>query len=109
MSTMEVTSGFFDVLGVGPVRGRTFTEEEVRSGACFAVLSEGASGAADSIGTTIRLDNVPCEVIGVMPKALASVSAGLNPQGGGVRADRITVWTPLSIAEDTSEQSRGSI
>src|SRR4030095_14959183 len=35
-----------------------------------------------------------------MPKALALVSAGLNPQGGGVRADRITVWTPLSIAAD---------
>jgi putative ABC transport system permease protein len=100
VSTMEVTFGFFDVLGVGPVRGRTFTEEEARSGACVAVLSEDASGAADSIGTTIRLDNVPCEVIGVMPKAPASVSAGLNPQGGGVRADRITVWTPLSIAED---------
>ena len=31
---------------------------------------------------------MPCEVIGVMPKALASVSAGLNSQGGGVRADR---------------------
>jgi predicted permease len=100
VSTMQVTSGFFDVLGVGPVRGRTFTEKEARSGACLAVLSEDASGAADSIGLTIRLDNVPCEVIGVMPKALASVSAGLNPQGGGVRAERITVWTPLSVAED---------
>src|SRR5262245_58069147 len=55
VSTMEVTSGFFDVLGVGPVRGRTFTEE-VRSGACVAVLSEDASGAADSIGTIVRLD-----------------------------------------------------
>lgn len=99
VSIMEVTSGFFDVVGVGPVRGRTFTEEEARSGTCVAVLSEDAAGAADSIGTSIRLDNVPCEVIGVMPKALASVSASLNPQGGGVRADRITVWTPLSIAE----------
>ena len=100
VSTMQVTSGFFDVLGVGPVRGRTFTEEEARSGACLAVLSEDASGAAESIGSTIRLDDVPCEVIGVMPKALASVSAGLNPLGG-VRADRITAWTPLSVAEDT--------
>jgi predicted permease len=100
VSVMEVTFGFFDVLGVGPVHGRTFTEEEARSGACLAVLSEDASWAADSIGATIRLDNVPCEVVGVMPRALASVSAGLNPQGGGVRADRITVWTPLSIADN---------
>jgi predicted permease len=99
VSMMEVTSGFFDVLGVAAQRGRTFTEEEARSGTCVAVLSEDAAGAADSIGTSIRLDNVRCEVIGLMPKALASVSASLNPQGGGVRAERITVWTPLSIAE----------
>ena len=101
VSTMQVTSGFFDVLGVGPVRGRTFTEEEAqRSGACLAVLSEHAFGAADSIGSTIRLDDVPCEVIGVMSKDVASLCAGLNPLGG-VRADRITVWTPLSVAEET--------
>src|SRR5262245_38795907 len=100
VSTMQVTSGFFGVLGVAPVRGRTFTEAEAASGACLAVLSEDASGAADALGSTIRLDNVPCEVIGVMSKDVASVSAELNPQGGGVRADRITVWTPLSVAKD---------
>ncbi|PYR52577.1 MAG: hypothetical protein DMF89_02355 [Acidobacteria bacterium] len=100
VSTLQVTSGFFDVLGLGPVRGRTFTEEEARSGACLAVLSEDASGAAESIGSTIKLDDVPCEVIGLMPKALASVSTGLNPLGG-VLADRITLWTPLSVNKDT--------
>lgn len=46
-----------------------------------------------------------CEVIGVMPKALASVSAGLNPLGGG-RADRITAWTPLLVPE-WAQNNRG--
>ena len=100
VSAMQVTSEFFDVLGVKPLRGRTFTEQEAQSGACLAVLSEDASEGAESIGSTVRLDDVPCEVIGVMAKDVASVSAGLNPQGGAVRADRITVWTPLSIAKD---------
>ena len=101
VSTMQVTSEFFDVIGVKPVRGRTFTGEEARrSGACLAVLSEDASGAADSIGSTVRLDDVPCEVIGVMSRDVASLCAGLNPLGSGVRADRITVWTPLSVGED---------
>src|SRR5262249_9335856 len=49
---------------------------------------------------TIRLDDRPCEVIGVMPQDAASVSAGLNPQGGGVRADRIAVWTPMTVSDD---------
>src|SRR5262245_43617863 len=100
VSTMQVTSGFFDVLGVKPVRGRTFTEEEAdRRGACLAIVSENASGAADPIGSTIRLDDVPCEVIGVMAKGVASLCAGLNPTGG-VRADRVSAWTLFSVAED---------
>jgi putative ABC transport system permease protein len=100
VSTLQVTSGFFGVLGIGPVRGRIFTEEDARSGRCLAVLGEDASGAADSIGSTIRLDDEPCEVIGVMSRDVAALCAGLNPLGG-VRADRISVWTPLSVDEDT--------
>src|SRR5262245_18767728 len=52
VSAMQVTCGFFDVLGVAPVRGRTFTEAEARSGTCLAVLSEDAPGAAEAIGST---------------------------------------------------------
>jgi predicted permease len=100
VSTMQVTPGFFDVLGVAPVRGRTFTDEEaLAGGACLAVVSEDASGAADSIGSTITLDGVLCEVVGVMSNDVAQLSAGLNQLGG--RADRISAWTPLSAPEDT--------
>src|SRR5262249_9817794 len=55
--TMRVTSEFFDVLGVRPVRGRTFTEKEAQSAeACLALLSHGAlADAAKAIGSTIRL------------------------------------------------------
>src|SRR5262245_25401386 len=74
VSTMQVTSEFFDVLGVAPVRGRTFTDEEAQhGGACFAVVSENASGATAAIGSVIRLDDTPCEVIGVMSKDVASL------------------------------------
>src|SRR5262249_18841231 len=70
---MRVTSGFFDVLGVNPARGRTFTEEEAQRGrGCLAVLSYDASeNAASAIASTIRLDDAPCEVIGMMPKGFA--------------------------------------
>ena len=101
VTTMLVTPEFFDVLGIQPLRGRTFSEEEARRrGSCVAVVSEDASPAGDSIGSTIRLDDVPCEVIGVMSKDVAALSAGLNSLGGP-RADRITVWTPLSVAQET--------
>lgn len=97
--TIQVTAQFFDVLGVRPVRGRTFTEEEAQRGeACLAVIGHNASDEASAIGSIIRLDDTPCEVIGVMP------------EGFGFRDDRVKVWTALSInTEETSfnRQSHG--
>jgi putative ABC transport system permease protein len=90
--TMRVTAGFFDVLGVKPERGRSFTEEEAqRGGQCVAVVSHGlVSTGAIATGSTIRLDDAPCEVLGVMPV------------GFEFRDDRVKVWSGLPIdPEDT--------
>src|SRR5215468_6731607 len=96
--TMRVTSEFFDVLGAKPARGRTFTEEEAqRGGACPALLSHGAlADAASAIGSTIRLDDAPCEVLGVMP------------EGFGFRDDSVKVWTALPINTEETRINRGS-
>jgi len=96
--TMRVTSEFFDVLGARPARGRTFTEEEAqRGGACLALLSHGAlADAASAIGSTIRLDDAPCEVLGVMP------------EGFGFRDDSVKVWTALPINTEETRINRGS-
>jgi predicted permease len=94
--TMPVTSQFFDVLGIRPARGRTFTEDEAqRSGGCVAILDHGGS-EQPSIGSTIRLDDAPCEVIGVMP------------EGFGFRDDRVRVWTALRINTEEIPTNRAS-
>src|SRR5215467_346380 len=87
--TMKVSSGFFTVLGVQPARGRTFTVEESQPGkGCLALLSyEAAERSANAIGSTIRLDDAPCEVIGVMPKDFA------------FRDNRVKVWTAWQFPE----------
>ncbi len=98
VTTMRVSSEFFDVLGVKPVRGRTFMEAEVQPGAaCLAILSYGPpDDASFAIGSTIRLDDVQCEVIGVMPK------------GFGFRDDRVKVWTALPINTAETQINRQS-
>src|SRR5215813_6888394 len=90
VGAMRVTSDFFDVLGVRPARGRSFDKEDARPGrGCLALLSHEASeNAANAIGSTIRLDDAPCEVIGVTPKGFV------------FRDDRVKVWTALPV-EDT--------
>ena len=81
--TMRVTAGLFDVLGVKPARGRVFTDDEVQRGeACLALVGH---GSASGVGSTIRLDDAPCEVIGVMPEGFA------------FRDERVKVWTALRV------------
>jgi predicted permease len=92
--TMPVSAAFFDVLGVKPAYGRTYTEDEAQGGeGCLAVIANDVARGDGGVGSTIRLDDTPCEVIGVMP------------QGFAFREDNVKVWTPLRIevAEDVRQ------
>ncbi len=67
-----VTSRFFDVLGVAPLVGRTFTSADDQPGSKLVLLSEGLwrshYGANPKIvGSSIVMDGEPWTVIGVMP------------------------------------------
>lgn len=67
------TASLFDLLGVNPVRGRTFVADEDKPGAPGVVmigygLWQRRFGGLDSlIGQTITLDNKPYNVVGVLP------------------------------------------
>ncbi len=68
-----VTPGFFEVLRAPPTLGRTFSEEDGRSGGEPVVILGDAlwrsSFGADPqiVGTTIHMDGVSRRVVGVMP------------------------------------------
>lgn len=79
-----VSWDLFDVLGVHPILGRSFTAEEGRAGAPAPVallghsLWEGRFASDPSIvGRTITLDGKPFTVVGVLPETLAAF-AGHN-------------------------------
>ena len=68
---LVVTGEFFRTLGVSPRLGRTFSHAD-EAGAAVTVLSHGLwerrFGASETvIGTVVTLNDVPHEVIGVMP------------------------------------------
>ena len=74
---MRVTAGFFEILGVPPMIGRTIRAEDDKPGSPpVVVLSYGFwqrwfGGRADAIGRTIMLGSASAEVIGVMPHGFA--------------------------------------
>jgi len=66
----KVTSNYFDVLGVKPIRGRNFLPEE--ENADVAMITENfwqkrMAGDSNVIGRSITLDDVPHTIIGVLP------------------------------------------
>jgi putative ABC transport system permease protein len=69
----EVTSEFFDVMGVKPLIGRPFNDEERKPGSGGAVLISAAywqshfGGAPNVIGQTVRIFEKALPIVGVMP------------------------------------------
>ncbi len=94
----RVSATYFDVLGVHPIRGRSFTAaEDTAGGARAVVLSYSLfkntfSGDAKIIGQGIRLKGVPYTVIGVLPPGVQTPSP-------------VDLWT--SLRPETSEEGGG--
>jgi putative ABC transport system permease protein len=73
----SITANFFDAIGVKPVMGRNFTEEENQPGKdTVAILTDGLwqrrfGGDPNILGKTIMLSGAACTVVGVMPENFA--------------------------------------
>lgn len=73
----RVTPSAFDVLGIRPALGRRFLESESQQGhGQVAIISHGLwqrafGGSSGAVGSSIRIDGAPHQVIGVLPPAFA--------------------------------------
>jgi predicted permease len=71
----RVSAGMFDVLGVAPALGRTFSAEEEQPGAGRVMILSDAfwkrhyAGAADILGKSVRVNDEPFTIVGVMPSS----------------------------------------
>lgn len=93
-----VTAGFFDVLGIRPIAGRTFRPEDETPTPSVVVLSEGfwrRRFAADPtlVGREITLDGRATTVIGVVPSS-AQFTPGLTFQSQGVSVASLWMLLP---------------
>ena len=92
VATVYASGQYFPMLGVRPERGRFFTEDDDRlpSGSPVAVIShrlwQSAFGGVGSVvGTRIRLNESPFEIIGVAPAGFTGT--GLSP---------VDIWLPMA-------------
>ncbi|HVN08973.1 MAG TPA: ABC transporter permease [Patescibacteria group bacterium] len=89
-----VSDNFFDVLGVRPILGRSFSIAEGRAAVPVVAISEGLwrnrlAADPDIIGKTIDLNRTSFTVIGVMPGEFLSGYTGLA----------MDVWAPVQMME----------
>ncbi len=96
LSIQSVSAGYFGVVGVAPMLGRTFSADEDRPGGPQSVvLSYGLwqrafHGDPGILGRAIRLDRQPVTVVGVMPASFRAESYA-NENTLGVP----DAWRPL--------------
>jgi len=81
--TGMVTSDLFRVLGASPRLGRTFTGREEAAGQSLIVLTgelwaRQFNRAADVVGRTVRVNEQPYEVIGILPPGFAFPDPGVR-------------------------------
>jgi putative ABC transport system permease protein len=96
---VRASASLFDVLGVAPALGRTFTAAEDEPGHRVAVISDAVwrvhfAAAPDVIGKSMHLNGSAYEVIGLMPRGFAFPRRGTG------------VWTPFALtAQDRGRAS----
>jgi len=87
-----VTENYFDVLGVGAIKGRTFVKEEGQTPVPVVVLSEHLwrtrfDSNAAIVGRKISLNGLGFTIVGVAPKNFVGTEVSLNRE----------LWMPLAM------------
>ncbi|MGH7638445.1 MAG: ABC transporter permease [Gemmatimonadaceae bacterium] len=106
VSVARVTPDFFSVLGIRPLHGRAFQEEETILGNHRrAILSYGLwhdQFGADTalVGRSVMVNGVPYRVVGIMPSEL-------NTRAVHILGTDVKLWRPL-VPEDNQTGGRGS-
>ncbi len=95
----RVTASFFSVLGVAPVVGRSFTDEEDRGGARVVVISHGLwqrryGGDSSIVGKTLQMSGLTYQVVGVMPRSFV------------FRRNDVDYWIPVHFTPAQATQRR---
>ena len=93
-----VTVDYFNVFGVRPQYGRTFTrDEDVAGGPGAIILSHRFwmrrfGGDVSVLNRVLQIDGTPRTVVGIMPASFDFMSGSPN------------VWTPLALAPEAATQ-----
>jgi predicted permease len=108
LSGFAVTAGYFHVLGLKPAIGREFERDDELPGRGHVVIVSDRiwrtklQAEPGVLGKTIRLDQTPYTIVGVMP---AGVQHPGNAYHSVLYGDTVEIWTPFTFSDS---KDRGS-
>jgi putative ABC transport system permease protein len=94
--SVRASANYFPLLGVAPMLGRTFTDDEEQQKVRVVVLSHGLwqrrfGASPDILGQTLEIDGLSSQVIGVMPEHFRS-------------GKETPIWEPHTLFPDWEAQ-----
>lgn len=99
------TTNLFSLLGVNPIKGRTFAPDDGKTGQPQVVVisydlwQRRFAGDQNIIGRKIIVDNEPNEIIGVLPPEV-----GWYVQKGSMISKPPQLWSPWQISDELRER-----
>lgn len=99
------TTNLFSLLGVNPIKGRTFLPDDGKTGQARVVVisydlwQRRFGSDANIIGRKITLNNQPNEIIGVLPP-----DVGWYVQKGSMISHPPQIWAPWQISNDLRQR-----
>ena len=109
IGAVRVSSQFFDVLGIQPAIGRTFTRDDETRGRLVLIASslwrERFGSDANISGRVVSLNGEPVTIIGVLPPWFEFPAAGELPEGFGFTLTP-AVWA-LDVFTPAQQRNRG--
>ncbi len=108
LSGFAVTAGYFHVLGLHPAMGREFDQgDELPGRGKVVVISNriwrsALHSAPNVLGRTIRLDQTPYTIVGVMPPGVQHPG---NTYHAVLYGDTVDAWIPFTFDSPTDRGS----
>jgi len=102
-----VPAAYFETLGIHPIMGRLFSEDENQLGRHYVAAinmrlwKERFGGSEAVLGQKIFINDEPYTIVAVMPDVIPE---WMDPG----RPGKVEVWTPFALVDPVSESSRGA-
>ena len=99
-------AAYFETLGIRPIMGRLFSENENELGRHYVAAinarlwKERFAGSNDVLGRKIFINDEPYTIVAVMPDVVPEWMESASP-------GKVEVWTPFAFANVWSENERG--